>query len=186
MLNNFLLKLGFKGHDGKARPGNLDEEGNIKVKLSGKTVAYDPASDSNRVRVMNEVGVKLRPRLAESLMVFDGFEMRTTSVNQLVQGLGRYSRLQAYIKSTLDVDVSLFLRHAEGTVPLVWGGDGWVRGDIGDYRIVISGDANWRYLHTSPLDVFFSRPYDTIGFNLRAETAPTTGDITLELLGVPN
>jgi hypothetical protein len=33
MLDNLLLKLGFKGHDGKARPGNLDASGNLKVKV---------------------------------------------------------------------------------------------------------------------------------------------------------
>lgn len=33
MLDNLLLKLGFKGHDGKARPGNLDASGNVKVKV---------------------------------------------------------------------------------------------------------------------------------------------------------
>jgi len=43
MLNNLLLKLGFKGHDGKARPGNLDEEGNIKVKISGTLTELEQA-----------------------------------------------------------------------------------------------------------------------------------------------
>ena len=38
MLNNLLLRLGFRGHDGKARPGNLDENGNLKVKVSGTNV----------------------------------------------------------------------------------------------------------------------------------------------------
>jgi hypothetical protein len=33
MRDNLLLKLGFKGHDGKARPGNLDASGNLKVKV---------------------------------------------------------------------------------------------------------------------------------------------------------
>ena len=38
MLNNLLLRLGFRGHDGKAKPGNLDENGNLKVALSGTVV----------------------------------------------------------------------------------------------------------------------------------------------------
>lgn len=33
MRDNLLLKLGFKGHDGKAHPGNLDASGNLKVKV---------------------------------------------------------------------------------------------------------------------------------------------------------
>lgn len=33
MRDNLLLKLGFKDHDGKARPGNLDASGNLKVKV---------------------------------------------------------------------------------------------------------------------------------------------------------
>lgn len=40
MLSNLLLKLGFRGHDGKARPGNLDENGNLKVKASGNIPEY--------------------------------------------------------------------------------------------------------------------------------------------------
>jgi len=38
MLNNLLLRLGFRGHDGKAKPGNLDENGNLKVKVSGNNL----------------------------------------------------------------------------------------------------------------------------------------------------
>jgi len=40
MLSNLLLRLGFKGHDGKARPGNLDENGNLKVAVSGTIPEY--------------------------------------------------------------------------------------------------------------------------------------------------
>jgi len=41
MLNNLLLRLGFRGHDGKAKPGNLDENGNLKVTLSGTIFGAD-------------------------------------------------------------------------------------------------------------------------------------------------
>lgn len=50
MLSNLLLKLGFRGHDGKAKPGNLDEHGNLKVKVSGNIFGADlsdrPPADS--------------------------------------------------------------------------------------------------------------------------------------------
>ena len=37
-MSDNLAKLGFKGHDGKAKPGNLDENGNLKVKISGNNL----------------------------------------------------------------------------------------------------------------------------------------------------
>jgi len=50
MLDNLLLRLGFRGHDGKAKPGNLDENGNLKVKVSGNIFGADlsdrPPADS--------------------------------------------------------------------------------------------------------------------------------------------
>ena len=38
MFSNLLLKLGFRSHDGKAKPGNLDENGNLKVAVSGNNL----------------------------------------------------------------------------------------------------------------------------------------------------
>ena len=45
MLSNLLLRLGFRGHDGKAKPGNLDENGNLKVKVSGNDVVIGLLAD---------------------------------------------------------------------------------------------------------------------------------------------
>lgn len=50
MLDNLLLKLGFKGHDGKARPGNLDASGNLKVKVEDTDPVKVQVSGTNVVR----------------------------------------------------------------------------------------------------------------------------------------
>ena len=50
MLSNLLLRLGFRGHDGKARPGNLDENGNLKVKVSGTIPSREEVIFAREIR----------------------------------------------------------------------------------------------------------------------------------------
>ena len=71
MLNNLLLRLGFRGHDGKAKPGNLDENGNLKVTLSGKFVRL-----STEQKPTGKEGDTLLLYDTKQVFVHDGAEWR--------------------------------------------------------------------------------------------------------------
>jgi len=83
MLNNLLLKLGFKGHDGKARPGNLDEEGNIKVKISGTLTELEQARELLEAISGKDFATQTTLEAALTELVNVKSELETIKANQL-------------------------------------------------------------------------------------------------------
>jgi hypothetical protein len=147
-----------RGPDGKAKIINVDENGNVKVQLSGTNVEV--------VKIMDALAIT----------------NTSTTASNLVD-LSKYSRGKLVVYSTLGVEFDFWVQLGSTLSTFVFGDDSW--DDLSNPPIVIPSQAHVRFLINSHprYREFFNSGITSLRSVVRCRTAPTQGAVTVEYWG---